>query len=284
MAHTPAYTNTSTAVGAPVASPHVTIYLAFLETPDPGNIYPSLTFATQVRGESDDASALNLQVQASYDPFFTSPLAYTLTGQNSGDLVSITVGPFTDDTVIYLRVRSGVAPLWSSWTPYIAVSVNTALGGGLAYIYENVGVLLILEKEGAAYIYENVGPNYLPTKKGIAYLYEGDVNSNPPKPQIWAISPTQGRPADGIKIYGHGFGATQGTYSGTVEMYIGVVWEACSVTSWVGNIAATANAYNANRKIEPLVPYFDPEHSEVQFVIPNDAVPLGHLIHVETTT
>jgi hypothetical protein len=109
----------------------------------------------------------------------------------------------------------------------------------------------------------------------------GNVDTTQPEPYLWAIYQTSGRPGDGFTLFGGGMGATQVTYTGQVEIEIDGAWVALSVLRWA-LIAPSAEYGTAGQVIEPYVANIDPEHVEIDVVIPNGAFPPGHKVRVRT--
>ncbi len=241
---------------------------------------PAPSMIATVRPDSDDGTPCDIQLQSATDSGFTTVIATTtLLAQADGVAVSMGMGPFAPGTTIYVRARCGASGTWSAYTSTLTVAIPIGTGDAACYIDENVGVLLVLTGDQVDYIYENIGVLLVLGTEGLTYLYEGDVNADPPLPKIWAIFPGAGRVGDGVTIWGIGFGATQATWLGSIEMFIDGEWTAVSVTAWVLT-PASAHAYDDERKIVPSTPHIDPEHNEVEIVIPGLAIPPGHGVRV----
>jgi len=74
-------------------------------------------------------------------------------------------------------------------------------------------------------------------------------------------------------------------YSGSVELYYGTArgWVTVPVVSWQ-TFPPTANAYTAARKLDPETAYIDMQHSIVEIVVPDGAVPPGYPTRIRTVT
>lgn len=168
-------------------------------------------------------------------------------------------------TTWYYRARAGSVSLnvWSAWTdsalnvnltPVLGsvagyLEMNVGLGtlattGAVAYVDMNIGAALVSHMDGVVYSDLNVGimPKwrqtaaysdlniYPPTGQFKASVYSDvNVDTSQPVPHLWWIRPEQGREGYVFHLFGHGFGAFENAYDGTV--YLGGL--ACQVTRWL---------------------------------------------------
>lgn len=231
---------------------------------------------------SASGTAMTVEIQSSASLDFSSPTTTTLTSVPSGVTQQTSLGPFSDGSTRYLRIRAGDGgSVWSDWVGQFTITINLNLGGGYAYVYQNVGVQLLSSQDGVGYIYENIGVNLVLSDDGVAYVYEGDVNTDTPSPVIWFIKPNSGRSGDGFTIYGHGLGSPQSQYNGLLQFLESGVWTNVGVNAW-HLVAAGPNAYTADRLLDPTIPYIDMEHVEVDVTIPGGLVPPGYFLRIET--
>jgi hypothetical protein len=175
-------------------------------------------------------------------------------------------------------------PVYDGATDFILLNVGieqTVKDPGTDYVLENVGAEKTNKDVGTDTILENVGIEQ--TVKGVAtdYILEGDVDTNVPTPHIWELRPDSGRAGDGFAIIGFGFGATQGTYTGTIFWLDGVTEVPLGVVSWT-IVAPTADAYTANRKIDVANDIVDPQHGHIDSIVLTGAIPPGYPIYVRT--
>lgn len=169
-------------------------------------------------------------------------------------------------------------------TDFILVNVGiekTVSDRGTDSILENVGAEKTYSSVGSDAILENVGIEQ--TVKGVAtdFILEGDVDTSIPTPHIWELRPDSGREGDGFSIIGFGFGAAQGTYTGTIFWLDGITEVPLGVVSWT-LVAPTSDAYTANRKIDVANDIVDPEHGQIDSIVLTGAIPPGYPIYVRT--
>lgn len=177
-----------------------------------------------------------------------------------------TPNPLPQYSSWYYRARAGSKALnkWSDWTGANRwIDLTPILGSVAGYMEMNVGVNSNARRTALAYLDMNVG--VLPTgtvlrttryaemnvgvlprwKQTTSYLdlnvypptsahrmasyADMDVTTDRPIPHIWWIRPEQGREGYVFHIFGHGFGAFENQYDGTV--LIGNLM--CQVTRWV---------------------------------------------------
>ncbi len=87
-------------------------------------------------------------------------------------------------------------------------------------------------------------------------------------PHLWFVYPALGHAGDTARAYGTGFGPTTVTVS--------IAGVDAPVTD-VSTVAATADAYTADRVIDPFAPRADPGHQVVTFTVPVVDYPGGAL-------
>jgi hypothetical protein len=127
-------------------------------------------------------------------------------------------------------------------------------------------------RDANEYILLNVGINidqYTATSEYVVF----NVDSNQPEPFIMGASPLKARPTDISTVYFTGAGATQEEYNTFLQGQDRYGdWIDLPVTRWEV-IPASADAYTANREISYDMSTVDPEHTEVDFVVPDWADP-----------
>lgn len=280
-------------------------YAVALDGPPSGTRPPSLAVPLTLLVSSTSALNTDVGLEVSTDPAFGS-LAYSNTLTNRADGIhSVTVGGLTDATLYYWRARASEtgAAAWGAWTPAWTFQPDLSAGKGFAYVYLNAGADVQPDPDVVAFVHENVGAEVTPSGTGFGYVWEnvgvivtlsglgfgyghyGDASTNPPDPHVWFLVPTAGRSGDGIKIYCFGVGDLIGTYSGSVELDYGgtIGWVSVPVVSWQ-TFPPGPEAYTALRKLDPESGYIDMQHSIVEIVIPDGAVPPGYPLRIRTVT
>ena len=122
----------------------------------------------------------------------------------------------------------------------------------------NVGVTLTPSREGSDGVDLNVGVTLTPSREGSDGV-DLNVTDDTPTPAIWSVVPSAGQEGWEFRIVGAGFGATQATYNGYVELNgLG-----CSITSWT-LVAATGDP----PLIDPATGEATVEHGEITAVVP----------------
>lgn len=142
---------------------------------------------------------------------------------------------------------------------------TVAVPDALASIYENVGLSLSPTVSGSAEVYENVGLEVAASDDAFSYSYSF-ATSDVPTPHIWYLTPSSGRLGDAFTVVGMGFGSTEVEYLGSVlleQQYVPPIF-------W-GTIAAGADAYDADRRIDPGTDTATTEHQRIQALIPETA-------------
>jgi hypothetical protein len=252
---------------------------------------------------SGTATDVHFQVALTAD--FAAPVRdFTLVALPDGYTTTVQTA-LSDQTKYYWRARAAYAGsgLWQAWTPARWFMVDTATGRGfadahmnigvtltadpdsVAYVHENIGVIVAPTSFSVAYVLENVGLKFTPDPDGVAYVHEGDVSTNPPAPYIWFLLPAAGRSGDGVRIFCFGVGDLQATFAGSVELDYGstVGWVAVPVISWQ-TFPPGPEAYTALRKLDPAAGYIDMQHSVIEIVIPDGALPPGYPLRIRTVT
>lgn len=252
---------------------------------------------------SGTATDVNFQVSLTAD-FAAPDRDFTLVALPDGYTTTVQTA-LTDQTKYYWRARAAYAGtgLWQEWTPARWFMVDTATGRAFADAHMNIGVTLTADPDSVAYVHENVGVIVAPTSfsvsdvsenvglkftpdpDGVAYVHEGDVSTNPPGPHLWFLAPAAGRSGDGIKLYCFGVGDLPATYSGVVELDYGGGrgWVAVPVTSWQ-TYPAGPDAYTAARRLDPEAGYIDMQHTVLEITIPDGAAPPGYPVRIRTVT
>jgi hypothetical protein len=238
-----------------------------------------------VKPHSNDGTLMTVEIESATNSSFTAGVVTTtLTNKASDVNVQSLIGPFTDLTTVYLRTRAGGGGNWSEWVGPVRLDLNSKIGNARQYVLLNNGYGAGTSwPEAIEWVQLNNGFPPLPSVgDAVEYVLEGDVNTDTPTPRIWGIFPTAGRSGDGFTIYGHGFGATAGTYSGIAVMEMSPD-QTLSVSSWT-QVAAGADAYNGNRKLDlsqsPVV--ITMEHQKIDVTVPTGAVPPGYPVRVDT--
>jgi hypothetical protein len=280
-------------------------YAVALDGPPSGTRPPSLAVPLTFLVSSTSSLNTDVAVEVSADPGF-GVLVYSNTLTDRGDGIhSVTVSGLVDRTTYYWRARAaetGTAG-WSSWTPARTFTPDLSAGKAFGYVSLNYGAAPVPDPDavwfsdqnvgfvgtssgvGFGYNDENVGVQVTLSAVGFGYAHYGDASTNPPAPWIWFLLPAAGRSGDGIKIYCFGVGDLIGTYSGSVELDYGgtIGWVSVPVTSWQ-TFPPGPEAYTALRKMDPAAGYIDMQHSIVEIVIPDGAVPPGYPLRIRTVT
>lgn len=263
------------------------------------NTSPILT----VRQEDSVARDIEVQVAATVG-FGTVLWSTTLTSIAPLTNTNVTVGiALTVGNTYYWRVRaidtSGptngpwetrsfrvLVPANADAYEYILTNVGALLQQAkdiYDYVLVNVGADLYMTEDGYEYIVLNVG-SFLPqSHDGYDYVLVGDVDTSTPTPHIWGLTPTAGRPGDGFIIIGLGFGDLQSTFTGDVQVDLGdgAGWNTVSVVDWQ-MFPADPPMYGPDRQIDLVYGIIDPQHQEIQILIPVDALPPGLVVRVRT--
>lgn len=203
------------------------------------------------------------------DPFFWQPAptyASEYLALPSDEEAILTSPAALTYTTWYYRVRAGskATNVWGEWSPAQRfLDVSPVLGSTAGYIDLNIGASYLDATGAIAYIDLNVGMpettelmvvattvdlnvgvlsqwkqtqsyadlNVYPPTEPYNPMRYADLNVSPgvPTPHIWWIRPEQGLEGYVFHIFGHGFGAFPGEYSGTV--YLGAL--ACQVVEWL---------------------------------------------------
>jgi hypothetical protein len=160
---------------------------------------------------------------------------------------------------------------------------------GFVEVYENVGVTLTPDKDGFVEVYENVGVLLgASSRSGYVEVYEGDVNSLQPVPHVWFVRPVEADVGEVVQIYGQGFGATAAENNGKAFLHQQPGWNGMSAidpskqltpTGWT-RVAASGNAYNGSRSINPVTGEPTMEHERIDTAVP--ATGRTGLVRVQT--
>jgi hypothetical protein len=242
----------------------------------------------------EDASARDIEIDVASDAGFSTIVwSTTLSAVAPLTNVQATVGvTLTAGTTYWWRVRA-VDTGGPTYGPYESRSFKVILpvnAAGYEPVLLNVGVLLeqtrddyesVLTNVGVDlqpywgetdYVLANLGVDLTMTKDAYEYAHVGDVDDSNPTPHIWFCEPSSGRPLDGIRIIGSGFGPLESTYSGIVEVDLadGDGWNTIGIVTWQ-RFPADPDMYGPNREISRTK--IDPEHEEIEIVIPVDALP-----------
>ena len=249
---------------------------------------------------SGTATDVNLQISLTAD--FANPVQdLTLTNRADG-YVGSTVTGLIDQTKYFWRARAAYAGsgLWGVWTATMSFTVDTATGRAFHYVHQNVGVATLSDRDAVHSVQENVGLIYAPGSFAAHSVQENiglalyvdpdavhwahwDVNTNTPVPMLWFLKPPTGRAGDGIRIFCFGAGDLQAQYGAVVEIDYGGSrgWQSVPVISWQ-TYPASVNAYTAARVIDADAEIIDVQHTVVEILIPEDAVPAGYPIRIRT--
>ena len=281
---------------------HAEWWHAVIDSPVTGGTVPTTTPQIFTILDSWDSNNAQVQVQVSTSAAFGSTVHDPTSTQADGTSTGRNVTGLSDGTTYYVRARAGDGTHWGPWSATSSFLVQIAYGRGFlystlnagvevtpvdnwpAYSYENVGVAVTLVDNWPIYSYENVGVQITTVDNWPAYSYENVDSSLLPEPRIWFLRPESGRPSDGIAIYGLGFGDLQSTFSGVVEIDYGdpVGWVTVPVSTWQ-TYPADAAAYGPDRLLDETLPQVDMQHTIIEILIPNDAVPPGYPLRVRTT-
>lgn len=161
-----------------------------------------------------------------------------------------------------------------------------ALLKGVHYIECDVvfGAELAVSQNAITTSEGNVGVSEERSTKAAAYSDQYIVSGVAPTPVIFDIRPVAGKRGDTITVYGHGFGATEGEYSGQVQARRpNGTWEPQTVVSW-SRTAAAGDAYTSTRQVDLAAdpPIIDTEHEKVELLIPEWAVPINMAVRIVT--
>lgn len=253
----------------------------------------------------EDAANRDIQIQVASDAAFTTVVwSTTLTNVAPLTNVTVTLGvALTNGSRYWWRVRA-VDTGGPTYGPYesrsfvVALPVNAA---GYETVVMNIGPLFVPTKDDYESVLTNVGPNFIRTKDdyhsvlmnigvflqrtstGYEYVLVGDVDTSTPEPHIWGLMPTAGRPGDGFIIVGLGFGDLQSTYTSDVQIDLGdgSGWQTVGVVDWQ-MFPADPPMYGPDRQIDLVYGIIDPQHQEIQILIPVDALPPGLVVRVRT--
>lgn len=162
---------------------------------------------TLLSGDNTDAQ---VQVDVSTSSGFGTLVDTALSEPiRDGDQVALTISGLTAGVTYWIRARGGRDDWdqWGDWSAAISVTADASIG------------------------------------EGYVYLYASDVDTSQPTPHVWW---TNYNAITGVvTVVGAGFGATQGTYSGTIEaVYVGGT-PTLTVTSWTQAADAAAGAGRA---------------------------------------
>lgn len=268
----------------------------------PGVQFPTLKFSVDAWNDQP----MDLQVQVDNNSDFSSPVwtttLFSVPGDGTEDTVNVGTA-LTFDTTYYWRVRAGDGVAWGAWTASRTMVPTAGASDAVEYVLGNVGVDLPQSREhGYEWVLSNVGV-YLPESLDHGYewvlfnvgvevtldsrAYEsvllGDVSTNVPTPHIWFLRPTSGRAGDGLAIIGSGFGDTQVELTGSVEVSydFGNNWTPVPVVTWQ-TFPADPNMYGPLRLIQEYPEVVDPQHQEIEVVVPSGATPPGMLVRIKT--
>lgn len=282
-------------------------YAVALDGPPSGTRPPSLAVPLTVLVSSTSALNTDVGLEVATDPGFApASVVYSNTLLNRADGIhSVTVAGLADRTVYHWRARAAETGTvsWGAWTPAWTFTPDLSAGKGFGYVNfnagatlvpdpdsvafvdENVGVMVTLSSVGFGYNDENVGVLVTLSGLGFGYGHYGDASTNPPAPHVWFLKPAAGRSGDGIKIYCFGVGDLVGTYSGSVQLFYGgtLGWVTVPVVSWQ-TFPPGVDAYTAARRLDPEAAYIDMQHSVVEIVVPDGAVPPGYPLRIRTVT
>lgn len=161
-----------------------------------------------------------------------------------------------------------------------------ALLDGTHYVECDVvfGAELAVNKNAVTTSDSNVGVSETRSTYAAAYSDQYVVSGVAPTPVIFDSRPTAGKRGDTVTVYGHGFGATEGEFSGQIQARKpNGVWEAQTAVTWA-RTAAAGDAYTSTRDFDLAAdpPVIDTEHETITFLIPQWAVPLNMAIRVVT--
>jgi hypothetical protein len=280
-------------------------YAVALAGPPAGTRPPSLAVPLSLLVSSTSAINTDVAVQVSVDPAFGS-LAYSNTLTNRADGIhSVTVSGLADQTKYYWRARAAETgtTTWTAWTPAWTFTPDLSAGKAFGYVYLNAGADAVPDPDSVGWVAENVGVAVTPSSVGFGavsenvgvavtlsgvgfgYAHYGDASTNPPDPRIWFLLPAAGRSGDGIRIFCFGVGDLAATFSGSVELDYGSIlgWVAVPVISWQ-TFPPGPEAYTALRKLDPAAGYIDMQHTVIEIVIPDGAVPPGYPVRIRTVT
>lgn len=273
--------------------------------PASGSRVPATAVALELLVSSTSSLNTDVRVEVSTDPAFgTLTYGNTLTDRADGSH-TVTVSGLANLTKYHWRVRAAETGTtgWSAWSPVWTVTPDLNSGKAWGYAANNTGPAGASPAAGNSYVDENAGPGdtrktsaYQYTDRNVGfplafksegwgYAYYGDVNTSDPGPHIWFVRPAAGRSGDGIRIYCFGVGDLVTTFSGSVQLFYGgtVGWVTVPVISWQ-TVPPGPDAYTAARKLDPETGYIDMQHSIVEIVIPDGAVPPGYPLRIRTVT
>lgn len=279
------------------------VYGVAILSPNNGVREPSQAVVLQFIVSSTTGFNVDVQVEVAEDETFTSIVwSNTLPALESGHTEVVASG-LLDGTQYFWRVRAAEAGTtgWTEWTETRFFYVDLDAGKGFAYSFVNVGtepntvdpdpisytylnqgILDLPEPTAFAYVYGNAGLPATTSSAGIAYVYMGDVDDSTPTPHIWFLRPAAGRPGDGIRVIGFGFGDTPTQYNGVLEMLLNGEWVGVDVTAWQ-TYPASPDAYTDDRMIDVITGLtVDPQHTEIEFVIASYLIPPGVSVRVRT--
>jgi hypothetical protein len=293
-------------VFAPDAVAVTSGYAVALQGPPEGTRIPSLAVPLVLLVSSTSALNTDVALEVATSSGFGGSVVYSNTLTNRGDGThSVTVSGLVNLTKYWWRARAAETgtTAWTAWTPARTFIPDLNAGKAFGFVVENVGFSPAVSSTGLWAVAENVGLALLPASAGVwssvfnaglpplvsgsvpFYVFEGDVSTNPPGPHVWFLRPSAGRSGDGIAIYCFGVGDLVGTYSGSVQLYYGAVlgWVTVPVTSWQ-TFPASANAYTAARKLDTATAFIDMQHSKIEIVVPDGALPPGYPVRIRTVT
>lgn len=219
------------------------------------------------------SGTVDVRVQASTTDSFGTTLKDEVLTAVPGDGVSersTTLTGLSDGATYYWRARvepSGapvgpwvvgqfsVLMLTGTANEYTPVNIGWGLTpspDALEYLPINIGVRDATTGVGAAYAWENIGLVFPDNGYGAEYLPQNIV-APAPRPHLWFLSPTQGRPNDGFDLVCFGVGDLQSTYGSAVERYDTDTneWVGVSIVSWQ-TFPARPAAYTEDRELHTL--------------------------------
>lgn len=252
------------------------VYTATPQSPADGASSPVARPTVQALFDTDDGSSGDLQFEFDDNTAFSNAngryQVVTTLGHADGALGS--AQPPTDlpsRVPHFWRVRAGLqsGPTWGDWsTPrrltYAANAGNAAMGtwqnagvyvqhtGKTAIgVWHNVGFYVVHSRKTGMGVWQNVGFYVVHTGKTAIGSWQEGRGNIVPTPHIWYLIPDSGRPGDGFRIIGMGFGSSAVQYNG--KAYLGVPLDLdhqLPVVDW-DEVAATVDAYGPARVISP---------------------------------
>lgn len=274
-----------------------------LITPFDKTTVPITAPSLVTRQTSWDGNSASVQVQVSTASTFATTVHDSTVVQASGASVGRIVTALADGTTYYWRARAGNGTDWSGWTATRSFKVSLVAGDVAETVTMNVGFLMTADRDATetvlmnvgveitvvdnwpVYNYENVGVEVTTVDNWPVYSYENVDGTLYPTPVIWFLKPASGRAGDGFQIFGFGVGDLQATYAGEIQLDYGgsTGWVTVPVVSWQ-TFPASPDAYTEDRVLDPALGIVDPQHSVIEVVVPDNALPPGYPVRVRTVT